>query len=277
MFTLAVVIFIIVGPSIILVASGYSFSDVVSFTAIKLKKTGGIYITDIGSDGKVLLDKKQIGEGSFFNRSFLVQGLSPKLHLVTVERDGFRTWEKSVSVYPNKVTEIHAVLIAEKIRFEKISDKNIIASLKKEQSKKEELFVSTTTGQTIFQASGMTVSFINREILFSFKSRDDVPQYMCSEDSCQTKDKIDFDAKIFDANIYPKNRNAVIVITAKGIFIAEFDARLNRNITKILSPEDFGVSAFTRGSLVEYNDDIFVGFGSNFYKIILDKAEIVQS
>lgn len=276
MFVLSVLIFIVAGPTLILIASGYSVKEVVSLTKINFQRTGGVYIGDIGTDGKVFVDGKIAGGGSFFDRSLLVQSLSPKVHTVSIERDGFRKWEKKVTVVPNKVTEIHPVLIPTKVVFEKINDKILSATLSKELAVKNKSLIASTSGTVVLKSGNMFVGLLDGAIFFKWKSIEDTPQYMCSKTNCEMGGSVSVENPIKDIEWHPESKYGLVAISSEGFYVIEFDSRNSRNITKVLSPEDFKLAHFIKPSLITLDEYIYLSSGDVFYKINLKKAPVVS-
>ncbi len=264
-----VFVFFIFGPILILSASGYSIMDIGSIIKLNLHKTGGIYISNIGNNSEVFLDGKVAGNSSFLERSILLQRLSPKVHIIEVEKDGFLGWSKEVSVYPNRVTEVRPVLVPENITAKKITDKNLIATISKILLKKIESTISTSTGVIIFEDNHTVLSIINKgNIKIEWLSADDTPQYMCLSGVCDPSMSITLAEKVTDLEWHPENSNGIISITSKGIYIVELDPRGSRIINKIISPSDLKLSSFDKAKLFEYKGDIYLKTADSFYEII---------
>lgn len=264
-------VFFLAGPVLILIASGYSFGEVVSLTKINFLRTGGVYISDIGSDSKVYIDGKDVGGTSFFDRSILVQSLLPKGHNLKVEREGYRSWEKRVVVFPKKVTEIHPVLISEKITYEKIKDVSIIASVKKELQKKQELLNASTTAPFILRSGSMRIMPEGTFINVIWLDVSDTPQYMCEGASCGDKLEINLEEKVFDLEGFPGTNYGLVAITNYGIYVVELDERGGRKITRGFKPEDFGLDIFIKPKLSTLDSELYLSTNSILYKLYFSK------
>jgi len=88
---------------VIFVGKGY----VISVNTKTFEKTGMLVVKSQPDGGKIYLDGewKSATPNTFSN-------LRPKTYLLRVEKDGFSSWEKYVTVYPELVTDITAVLVS---------------------------------------------------------------------------------------------------------------------------------------------------------------------
>lgn len=110
-------IFIVVAPFLIAYATGYRFNlDKLSFF-----ETGGIFIHNDLANTHVFVDDTLVESTGLLSKNALVQNLSAeRSYTVRVEKDGYRTWNKTLYVYPNLVTEGRPLLLPVDIPFETI-------------------------------------------------------------------------------------------------------------------------------------------------------------
>lgn len=104
-------IFLLLGVGITLYAQGYRISD----RSLTVTSVGGLYITTTPSGASITLDGEPVKSNSgLFQAGTLLGGLFPKDHALELAYPGYRTWKRTVSILPSKVTEItDAVLIPE--------------------------------------------------------------------------------------------------------------------------------------------------------------------
>ena len=91
---------------IILYAQGYKYS----FSENRFFRTGAIYLkTNTSAD--VYLDDKLLGNTSFFNNSYRLEGLLPGRYVIRAQNNGYSTWQKSVTVDEGFVSEFSKILL----------------------------------------------------------------------------------------------------------------------------------------------------------------------
>jgi hypothetical protein len=118
-FSAMVIIFLIIGPSIIMYSQGYRF-DTKKFQFVE---TGGLYIKAFPEEAQLYINDKYINETSFFTKDILVQNLLPDNYNIRVEKDGYRSWEKNLEIESKKVTEAkYIILFNENIIFNSIEN-----------------------------------------------------------------------------------------------------------------------------------------------------------
>ena len=77
-----------------------------------LARTGGLFVASFPSlETKIFVDGKLRKETSLLSRSLFLGQLNPGLHQVRVTRDGYHEWNKTISVKPEFVTELKAILV----------------------------------------------------------------------------------------------------------------------------------------------------------------------
>lgn len=97
-----VAIFLLIAPAFSLYALGYFFDS----QEFKIIKTGSLYLSSIPKNSQILVDGETIKK-----TPALIKRLKPGQHQVTLTKDGFKTWQKTLMVYPSQVTEARNVLL----------------------------------------------------------------------------------------------------------------------------------------------------------------------
>jgi PEGA domain len=113
LFYCLVFIFIAVGTGVILYAMGIRVNrNTFSFS---FSSRGGMYIVSSPSNAKIMIDGKEVKANSgLFQSGTLVNGLTPKSHVLELSAPGYKPWRRTVSVSPSKVADIqYAVLTPE--------------------------------------------------------------------------------------------------------------------------------------------------------------------
>lgn len=106
-------IFAVMAPILIGYAQGYRLSDIGD--ALKLIRTGGIYVAPAASGVTVSIDGEERETTSFISRNALVQNLFAGSYHVSIAKPGYQTWEKDLQVYPELVTEWRPALVPDPI------------------------------------------------------------------------------------------------------------------------------------------------------------------
>lgn len=110
LFILLVIVFLFVGPGMIMYSQGYRFD----FSKMKYLETGGIYVKTNPGDADVSIDNDYKNRTSGFSRDVLVQNLLPGNHSVKIEKEGYYSWEKTLEVKEKTVSEAKYVILFSK-------------------------------------------------------------------------------------------------------------------------------------------------------------------
>jgi len=109
LFYSAVAVFLILSYVTIIYAQGYKYS----FLDNRFFRTGAIYLkTNVSAD--VYLDDKLLGNTSFLDNSYRLEGLLPGRYAVRVQKNGYSMWRKSVVVDEGFVSEFSTILLLSK-------------------------------------------------------------------------------------------------------------------------------------------------------------------
>lgn len=100
-------LFVVFTPILIGYSKGYRLDD-----ALELIQTGGIYLHSDVSNTSVYLDDEFLENNGAFLKNTLIQNLLPnRYYSLRVERDGYQSWVKVLSVKPNLVTEATILML----------------------------------------------------------------------------------------------------------------------------------------------------------------------
>ena len=109
LFYSAVAVFLVLSFVIILYAQGYKYS----FSDNRFFKTGAVYLK-VNTDADVYLNDRLLGDTSFFNNSYRIEGLLPDRYTIRVQKEDYSTWQKSVTVDEGFVSEFSKILLISK-------------------------------------------------------------------------------------------------------------------------------------------------------------------
>lgn len=108
LFWASVLLFFVAIMPIILYSFGYRFS----LETHSIQRAGGLSIASTPSTGtNIYINGALEKQTTFLSRDLFLQGLTPHTYSVRIEKEGYYTWEKSVTVNPERVTEIRALLV----------------------------------------------------------------------------------------------------------------------------------------------------------------------
>jgi len=109
LFYASVAIFIILSYVIILYAQGYKYS----ISQVKFLRTGAISLR-MNVSARIFLDDKLDGSTSFFNNAYSIDRLLPGTYEISVQKNGFSSWEKTASVEEGFVVDFSAIILLPK-------------------------------------------------------------------------------------------------------------------------------------------------------------------
>ena len=106
LFYSAVAVFLLLSYIVILYAQGYRYS----FSESKFQRTGAIALK-ANTGARVYLDDELQGDTSFFSNAFSIDRLLPRTYKITVQKDNYAAWQKTVVVEEGFVTDFPNILL----------------------------------------------------------------------------------------------------------------------------------------------------------------------
>ena len=107
-------LFVLAAPTVLFYSQGYRFD----FEAKKIVQTGGLYLKVAPRSAQVYLNGTLKGTTSLFTNSVLIENLLPKTYSVEIKKDGYYSWQKTLTVEERRVTEAKNItLIPQNINF----------------------------------------------------------------------------------------------------------------------------------------------------------------
>jgi hypothetical protein len=107
LFFVLFLVFIFLGPAIILYSQGYRFD----FEQKRLTQTGGFFLKAIPKQVNIYLNEKFVKKTDFFFGTAFIDNLLPKKYKLRVEKEGFQAWEKTLQIKEKEVTEAKNVIL----------------------------------------------------------------------------------------------------------------------------------------------------------------------
>jgi hypothetical protein len=107
--TTLVILFLATAFSVLFFSFGYRFS----FERGIFIHTGSITVKSNPKDARILIDGENVPSGliNIVNQSYHITGLRPGEHFLRIEADGYRPWEKKVTVESGVSTEFWNILL----------------------------------------------------------------------------------------------------------------------------------------------------------------------
>ena len=146
LFWLCAVFFFITVVPLLLYSFGYRFS----FESWRILRAGGLFITSAPSTGtQIFIDGKLMKETTLLSRKLFLQGLTPQTYHIEIKKNGYFTWEKSLPVRPELVTDVQALLIQDGPEG-KVLSKGAFASLQYIDESNAVLALTGIKNETLF-------------------------------------------------------------------------------------------------------------------------------
>lgn len=231
-------LFLVLAPVAILYAKGYRLTDNLTIT-----RTGGLYASVGFSGAKVYLDDVLMKETGVFQKGALIQNLKPGTYTIRVEKEGLNTWEKTLPVFRETVTDARVLMLPTEPVITEIlptkpveKDASSTEKVKPEKNPQFEIVVDLFGPKTV--ASSTEEKIINKlsaevesgviQVLWTGEE-DSRPSYFCLGRECKEEIFIRGQGSISSFYFLPGRDDVVIFETPNGIFASEIDNRSKQN------------------------------------------------
>lgn len=285
---LLILTFIVLVPVTVLYSSGYRLGE--HFTLVK---TGGIYIGSNQSGASLFLDNEFVRGAGILKQGFFVQDLVPGTYTISVKKDGYYAWEKTLNVRPQHVVEASAFMLPQDIPFAPIpefietgtTDRVGTARMRNpEYAAVRALFATTTTAtsanpQLVLASAGTTTE--TERVGMELKKKGDIalwraggavralwvadsaraPLYFCDSARACGKEIILSTERVTFFDFYPEGNELAILTLPRGIFVVEIDDRSIRNTQPLYQSEG--------ASFRIVNDTVFIEDGGSYFSVEL--------
>jgi hypothetical protein len=250
------IVFIICVPLFILYAKGYRFNFNKAF---QISETGGLYINADQSGVSIYVNDEIVRKTSIVQKGIFVQSLKPGEYQISASKNNFQTWNKTLKVFPEIVTEARSFSLKNESILTEIP-KNLTlatsslasASVKRnpEYDLINALFATTTqrstktststTSADVKTARNMLVRNENGKLHAYWNGdADSIPNYFCESNVCKSEIVIESanDVKSFD--FFPGRDDLIIMHLENGIYVSEIDDRSPQNMQSIALGLDY--------------------------------------
>jgi hypothetical protein len=275
------IIFIIGTPFFIFNAKGYKLNLQDFFN---VSKTGGLYISTDQSRIDISVNGEIVRKTSIIQKSIFVQNLKPGVYQINISKEGLQSWNKSLRVFPEIVTEARPFLIkSEPVLTEiprlLIGDSSALSSTNRNVSKKNSeydlinvLFLppglksvsvktATTSPYTKMLGDVLVKNSAGKLHVLWKGEKDSTPNYFC-ENACKLEIIVNTVSKVLSFDFFPGRNDLLILSVEDGIFVSEIDDRSSQNVQKV-------VSGFGYDFRIKDGKEIYLKKGLKIYSVTL--------
>ena len=146
------IIFLIVIPVLVLYSSGYRLNS-----KFRLVKTGGIYFHNDLSGVAARLNGKVRKTAGLMEKNLLIRDLKPATYYSRIEKEGYRVWEKNISVNEQMVEVCYPLLIPNNLKPEPVKKYLLIKPAKKGAKTRREMNEEYAEAMEFFKVYGKPV------------------------------------------------------------------------------------------------------------------------
>jgi len=175
--------FLIIAPVLVFYSMGYRFD----FEKMQIVATGGIYVRTFPAAGQITIDSNIPQKPGLFANSIFVQSLLPKDHTISIKKDGYYDYFKTLPVQEKEVTKLENVLLIKKsIEFRDLADKISYFSI----TPNNQNIITATTGTKNITFSYYPLNATNQPQTFSITQIGKILDIKWSDDSNKALIKI---------------------------------------------------------------------------------------
>lgn len=286
---IAIIAFVISAPLLILYASGYRLDKTFNFAT-----TGGVNISAPLSGTEIYVNNELVRTTSIFQKSVFVQNLKPGTYSVSVQKQGYQEWHKTLQVFPETVTDAYSFTLPTTLVTKEIPPKipasgsataSTTATTKLVENPDyvdvEALFavpkkvtvpapkVATTTVKVATSTDiakefrKLLVEKVNGSLKVTWTGDiESKPSYFCQSEECKDEIYIKPSSTLKRFDFFPGRGDLIIMSLADGIFVSEIDDRSPQNVQKLFD----GPNADFR---IKDGDKIFIKKDSTYYSVSL--------
>lgn len=273
-------VFMIALPFLYLYATGYKFDG-----GTHIVPTGGLYVSADIRGAEIFINDELVRETGTFRRAFYLQDLEPGMYHVSVQKEDHQTWQKTLEVFPQIVTEAEAFTFP--VAFEKEEILPFLIDVDTGSSTEEvnpfyetltEVFSATTSieensvvreedgvlqatvGTTTKESGGMILSEDHEGALVAEWTRtlDTIPYYFCdTQKECDTRIVIDVDEIPEYFDFVPGNNNLVLLVLESGVYVSEIDPRDTQNRQRLYEGSALDARVYEGGVFIKEENIFF--------------------
>ena len=105
-----ILLFFIITPPTILYSQGYRFD----ISNKKISSTGGLFVKALPKSANIYLDEILVDKTDFLFGSVLIENLLPKQYKVSLKKDGYYSWDKTLEIEEKQVADAKNITLIPK-------------------------------------------------------------------------------------------------------------------------------------------------------------------
>ena len=118
-----ILIFILLSSVVVLYSAGYRYH----FKKLRFQKSGGILLEFSPKEVDIYIQNKDKKTTGFLDDSYKVTGMLPGEYMVKIEKDGYYSWKKKLTVESEKINFVKNIILFKKDESPKlVTNSNII-------------------------------------------------------------------------------------------------------------------------------------------------------
>ena len=266
-------LFFVIAPVLVAYSMGYRFD----FAKMRVVATGGIYVRTFPAAGQITIDSNILEKPGVFSNSIFVQSLLPKNHTISIKKDGYYDYFKTLPVQENQVTKLENVILFKKnIQFEVIADTTQSPFNQQEKFiiKNSNLYYSSAAENAGLTATQKATPVLKSLVAFSIENNNII--WLGKDGFLYQTDQTTPSQKPLKLALTPlkinKNGSYKIISNSQNIFINNNDSLLllntkTNNLDNFYSPVTDAKISPDGKNIVYYND-------SNIYISLLSDTPV---
>ncbi len=250
---------------------GYSFGYRINKLSW-IAKTGGVTVTLREPKTTIYIDGEEVRQTNFLQRNYFFQNMKPGSYRVSTEKEGFYTWQSTVTVFPEYVTGTFPLMIQENIPLFEIEqflvqedkDGEQISIVNDEYIEISELIATTTAATKIDNIrvfNDITATLESTGFVFEWEgNRNSAPYYFCGITDCVPSVEIPIDSsEVLGFDFFPGREDALLVLTRAGLVVFNVDSEHHTQVFSLYSGDniEFAVD----------NQDIYIKDGQTIGRL----------
>ncbi len=132
-----ILIFILLSSVVVLYSAGYRYH----FKKLRFQKSGGILLEFSPKEVDIYIQNKDKKTTGFLDDSYKVTGMLPGEYMVKIEKDGYYSWKKKLTVESEKINFVKNIILFKKDESPKLVTNSNIINIKNLNTKNKFIFV----------------------------------------------------------------------------------------------------------------------------------------
>lgn len=274
-------LFLVMVPLFIFYAKGYR---VHLNQASSVELTGGIFVSTNQSGVEIYINNELVRKTSIVQKNTFEQDLKPGTYDVRVSKSGLQTWHKTLTVYPEMVSEAHTFLLKEHpvlteipryasstsnlasttraALVKNVEYDNVLALFNPPIIKKTTAVVASTT-ESGKNSKKIETTVENGQLHVRWNGEfEAIPSFFCKGNDCKDEIIVTMSTPVLSYESYVGRDDVVIVRLADGIYVTEIAEGGNQNVQTIVTGAGYDVR-------VKDGSEIYLKLGNKLFSVAI--------